>query len=273
MAQSHKSILLTFLFLLGLLQVVGQTSTVGIRLAKLSVNNYTKTQLEGAPVIFSNWYAQGHEDHDFNIAFAGFYEFYKKSTIYKRVIFQYEANLANDGTTWNLADGERATLSLHRSSPAITGAFSMGRFWQIKRLRFAFGFEAGITYSPSFEQLELYTFFDSLSTKKGLISFRTTEIADYQPYLKWFGSGYYRFSKNFSIGLELTYGLVGYYRKGTKSIVRKDMDPLGTVLGTSTQNTNLKDFYVNLPQNITLPYLGISYLLGDRKNNRQAADQ
>ena len=265
MTKSFKiALLLTILVVLSGTEIRSQTSSMGLRLGRFWLNHYHRTSLEGASILFPNLSLPERDNRSRSFAMGGFYELERKSAFYQRFIFQYEENRSNNESNWNLSTGEHVILNLHRSSPSLTGAYSLGRFWQIKRLRFAFGIEAGMTFTPGYVQTELYTFYDSLGAKEGLVSFRSTEIAEYQPYLKWFGSGYYRFSKHFSVGIELTYGLEGYFSKGTKSVVRNNLDPAGNILSTSTEYTEIKKFYINLPANITLPYLGITYLFGDR---------
>ncbi len=265
-------ILIFGLFLAFSFQMACGQSSLGLRGSNFYVGYNDISQLEGASTVLSGS-SYSSSDYRFRrFAVGGFYEFSPKSTFYKRVVFQFAEDFANDGKTWNLAQGERAILSLRRSSPSFTGAFSTGRFWQIKRLRFAFGIEAGLTYSRGAKQMELYSFFDSLEILRGMTSFNTSQPAIYQPYAKWFGSGYYRFSKRFALGIELAYGLEGYYSKGTKSVTRIDRDPAGNTLNMSMENTDVKFFYVNLPARLTLPYIGITYLFG-QKSDEQGVDR
>jgi hypothetical protein len=264
--------LMVLLEALGSQWLNGQSSSIGLRLGRFYVSQSERIELEGAPIVFSNWASSGFDSRSSRFAIGGFYETSRKSDFYQRFIFQYEVNRANQGSTWNLIHNETITLDLRVSTPSFTGAFSTGRFWNIKRLRFAFGLEAGMTFAPAYEQSELYTFFDSLGMKQGLVSFNTSEPASYQPYLKWFGSGYYRFSKRFAVGIELAYGLEGYHSKGTKSVTRIDRDPAGNTLNTSMENTDVKFFYVNLPARLNLPYIGITYLFG-QKSDEQGVDR
>ncbi len=241
---------------------------MGLRGSNFYIGYNDRSQLEGASTVLSGSSYSSSDSRFRRFAIGGFYESSSKSAFYRRVVFQFEEDFANDGKTWNLANGERAILSLRRSSPSITGAFSVGRFWQIKRLRFAFGFEAGLTYSPGYEQMELYSFFDSLGILRGMTSFNTSQPAAYQPYLKWFGSGYYRFTNHLAVGIELAYGLEGYYSSGTKSVVRNDLGPTGNIFSTSTENSETKVFYINLPTNFTLPFIGVSYLIQNKSDRK-----
>lgn len=134
----------------------------------------------------------------------------------------------------------------------------------MNRLRLAFGLEVGFGYSPGYEQSELYYFYDSLGLNEGAFHFQTSIPESYQPYLKWFGSGYYRFSKRFALGIELAYGLEGYITKGSRTVIQENLDPNGLVISTNATSTRIDHRIVEFPASISLPFLGLSYQLGNR---------